>query len=125
MDVRRHLLWIDGSGGLFVGAVVLLICGWLSELYGLPYKLLIFIGVANVLYGSYSTSLAMRSVRPAKLILLLVVANLTWAIVCMILAFTNRESVSLFGLAHLVGEGLYVGGLACMEWRWRELLRTA
>lgn len=125
MDVRRHLLWVDGSAGLFVGAVVLLLCGWLSELYGLPYKLLFFIGVANVLYGSYSTSLAVRSVRPANLILLLVVANLTWAIGCMILAFTNGESVSLFGLAHLVGEGLFVGCLACLEWRWRELLRTA
>ena len=125
MDVRRKLLWIDGAGGLFVGAVVLLICGWLSELYGLPYKLLFFIGAANVLYGSYSTSLAMRSERPKNLILLLVFANLTWMFVCMSLAISNLETASLFGLAHLVGEGLYVGGLACLEWRWRELLLTA
>jgi hypothetical protein len=34
-------------------------------------------------------------------------------------------TASAFGLAHLVGEGLFVGGLAVLEWRRRERLLTA
>ncbi len=125
MDIRRKLLWVDGSAGLVAGAVVLLIRGWLSEWYGLPEELLFSMGVANLAYGSYSTSLAIRSIRPKTLILLLVAANLTWAIVCLILTIYHRQTVTPFGLAHLIGEGLFVGGLGCLEWRWRELLRSA
>ena len=124
-SLRRKLLWIDGLAGLTVGAVVLAASGWLSERYGLPRSLLLFTGVANVAYGSYSTSLARRSVRPRRLIWFLIFANLAWAVVCFILAIVYRETATFFGLAHLVGEGLFVGGLACLEWRWRELLRTA
>ncbi len=125
MDIRRRLLWIDGLAALIAGAVVLLISGWLSEWYGLPRELLLFIGLVNVAYAANSISLAARSARPAKLILLLVIANLTWTTVCLILAITYRETITLFGFAHLVGEALFVGCLACLEWRWRELLRTA
>jgi uncharacterized membrane-anchored protein len=125
LKFKTKLLWIDGLGALVAGVVVLLISGWLSGWYGLPQQLLSFIGVVNVVYASYSISLALRSERSAKLLLLLVIANLIWCFVCLILAFIFSETATLFGLGHLVGEALYVGGLARLEWRWRELLRTA
>ena len=125
LKFKTKLLWIDGLGALVAGVVVLLISGWLSGWYGLPQQLLSFIGVVNVVYASYSISLALRSERSAKLLLLLVIANLIWSFVCLILAFIFSETATLFGLGHLVGEALYVGGLASLEWRWRELLRTA
>jgi hypothetical protein len=125
MDLRHRLLWIDGLAGLVAGAVTLLASGWLSEWYSLPQELLFIIGAANLLYGSYSTSLAMRSIRPEKLILLLVCANLIWAMLCLSLAIIYWEIATLFGLGHLLIEGLFVGGLARLEWRWRELLQNA
>lgn len=125
MDLRRNLLWVDGLAGAAVGVVVLTVSGSLSEWYQLPRDLLFFTGLANLAYGSYSLSLARRSVRPMSLILLLVVANSLWVVVCAILVAVFGQTASFFGLAHLVGEGLFVGGLACLEWRWRDLLRTA
>ena len=125
MIVRRRLLWIDCTAAAVAGVVVLLIHGWLSGWYGLPQELLIFIGAANVVYASYSGSLAVRARRPKELILLLVAANLLWSMVCIILALTYEDTATLLGLAHLLGEALFVGGLAGLEWRWRELLLTA
>lgn len=125
MDRRRQLLWVDGLAGAVAGVAMLILGGWLSELYQLPRNLLFLNALANLAYASYSLSLARRITRPPNLIRLLVVANLTWAVVCLRWAFIHSETASLFGLAHLVGEALFVGGLACLEWRWRELLRTA
>ncbi len=125
MDIRRRLLWVDGLAALSAGVAVLLVSGWLSAWYRLPQDLLVCIGLVNVAYAAYSISLALRSVRPQKLILLLVVANLTWAGVCLTLAINHSDTARIFGLAHLFGEGMFVGCLACLEWRWRELLRTA
>ena len=122
---RRQLLWVDGLGGAVAGVAMLTMGGWLSEWYQLPRELLFLMGWVNLAYGSYSLSLAMRSKRPKPLILLLVVANLVWTVFCLRWAVVFSETASFLGLAHLVGEGLYVGGLACLEWRWRELLRTA
>ncbi len=56
---------------------------------------------------------------------MLVAANLLWSVVCIILALTYEDTATLLGLAHLLGEALFVGGLAGLEWRWRELLLTA
>lgn len=124
MTLRRRILWIDGLAALVAGMLVLLASGWLSPWYGLPKRLLLFIGAVNVLYGSYSTPLAARAVRPLKLIELLAGANLSWAIVCLVLATVYREASSVFGSAHLLGEALFVGTLGCLEWRWRRHLQT-
>ncbi len=125
MDLSRELLWVDGLAGATAGVAVLAIGGWLSKWYQLPRDLLFLIGWVNLAYGSYSLSLAARRRRPRALIVLLVGANLTWAVFCLPWAVVFSETASLFGLAHLVGEALFVGGLACLEWRWRELLLTA
>ena len=125
MDLRARLLWFDGSAGLVVGAAMVLLRGWLAELYGLPQDLLLFMGVVNLLYGLNSSSLAARSLRPQKLIVVLVVANLMWALVCLVLAVSYGADASVLGLLHLLVEGVFVGGLGCLEWRWRGLLATA
>ena len=119
---KRKLLWVDGLGALIVGSLVLLMSGWLSKWYQLPQELLIFMGIINMIYGSYSTSLAINSKRPKIRILLLVGANLAWALVCFVLLSKFSKTATIYGYAHLLGEGLYVGGLAYLEWRWRELL---
>jgi hypothetical protein len=120
----RDLLWIDGSGGMVVGVVVLLLHEWIAGIERLPVDFVRMMGVANVLYGSYSLTLASRRTRPAALILLLVVANAAWGVACMRWAIGYAETASIFGLAHLVSEGAYVMVLAAFEWRWRERLRV-
>ncbi len=125
MIVRQWVLWIDATAAALAGVVVLFVSGWLSGWYGLPQELLISIGVVNLVYASYSSSLAMRMRRPKALILFLVSANLLWSVVCVVLALIYRDTATLFGLAHLLGEGLFVGGLGGLEWRWRDLLLAA
>lgn len=121
----RKLLWVDGLAAAVAGGAVLLASSWLSGWYRLPQDLLFLTGMVNLAYVSYSLSLAMRPKRPKKLILLLVIANLVWAVLCLRWAVIFAGTASLFGLAHLVGEALFVGGLASLEWRLREQLRTA
>lgn len=123
--VLRHLLWIDSAGGLTAGVVVLTLSSWLSEVYGLPRSLLFVMGAANLSYGTFSGSLARRQRRPRSLLRMLVVANATWAGLCWLAVARYAETASVFGLMHLAGEGMLVGGLAALEWRERERLETA
>lgn len=71
----KKLLWVDCIGAGFVGVTVIAISGQLSELEGLPQKVLLFTGAMNLLYGTYSFSLAIREIRPLPQIKLLVIAN--------------------------------------------------
>ncbi len=121
----KNLLWVDCIAAALAGVTVLLLSGWLSSLHALPRGLLLFIGAVNLLYASYSFSLAARSRRPRSWINLLVFANLAWTVVCLGLAVVFAGSATPFGIGHLVGEAIFVGGLASLEWRWREQLLTA
>ena len=125
MHFLRKLLWVDCTAGALAGVAMLVLGGWLSRWYGLPQQLLLFMGAANLLYASYSFSLARRPRRSAGSILLLVFANLGWAALCVGLAVAFRESATLLGMGHLIGEALIVGGLGWLEWTQREQLQTA
>jgi hypothetical protein len=115
-----NLLWIDGTGGLVAGAIVVpshqVLAGW----YGLPVSLVLAIGVANLLYGAAAFTLATRQRRPLALIGALAGANATWAAVCGALVATYAATAGALGVVHLVAEGLYVGGLGVLEWRHRR-----
>jgi hypothetical protein len=123
--VLRSLLWIDCSAGLLNGAITLVFARWLSQLYAVPVALLLIMGVANVVYGTYSFSLARRAVRPRALIVLLISANALWAGLCLVAAFIVASTASKLGVAQLLVEGTLVGGLAALEWRNRERLLVA
>ena len=120
-----HLLWIDSAAGLLAGAGVLALSAWLSDLYALPRPLLVAMAVANLAYGTYSGALARRAHRPYGALRLLVAANATWAVLCGLAAVRFAGTASALGLAHLLGEGLFVGGLAALEWRARRRLLVA
>jgi hypothetical protein len=121
----KNLLWVDCIAGAVAGVAVLSFSGWLSSLYGLPREILLLNAAANLLYASYSFSLARRPRRPMALINLLVFANLAWAVVCLFLIRAFAGSATWFGIGHLAGEAVFVGGLAALEWRWRHQLLTA
>jgi hypothetical protein len=116
---------VDCGAAFLAGLAVLSLSGWLSRLYVLPQGLLVGLGAVNLGYGAFSFSLARRARRPRSLIVLLVAANATWAGLCALAAVLLAGTASAFGLAHLVGEGLLVGGLAALEWNQRERLLVA
>lgn len=121
---KSHLLWVDCSAGIAAGLLTLGLSGWLSPLYGLPQALIIGVGAANLLYGAYSLSLARRAQRPMRMIQLLAVANIGWALVCLMIVLSHWQAITGFGMAHLLIEGAFVGGLGLSEWRHRDLLRV-
>ena len=123
MNLRRRILWIDGIAALLAGALLLVAVDWLEEWYNIDRETLAFIALVNLAYATYSLSIAMLKKRPLVLIVLLVIANLTWSINCLRLAYLFRDTASIFGLIHLVGETIFVGGLAFLEWRYRILLQ--
>jgi hypothetical protein len=117
-----RLLHVDSTAGLVVGIGVLALSPWLAPLYGMSRTLVVGMGIANVAYGTFSGVLARRRRRPRALLAALVVANAAWAIACWVTAAALAESATWFGLASLVGEGAFVGGLAALEWRARDVL---
>ena len=121
----RDLLWVDCTAGAAAGAAMLTLSGWLGSLYGLPRELLLFMGAVNLLYASYSFSLARRARRSRNSIDLLVFANVAWVPVCLGFAVMFRDAATAFGVAHLLGEAMFVGALALLEWSRRDLLATA
>lgn len=125
MPVNKNILWIDCAAGALAGVITLLLSAWLSALYAIPEDILLFIGAANLLYACYSFSLAIRSQRPESLVKLLVLANATWSLVCIGIIAKHAGTVTLLGSLHIVGEAIFVGRLAFLEWKWRKQLLIA
>ena len=125
MRLPKDLLYVDSGAGLIAGLAVLALSGPLSTFYALPRPLLLGMGAANLAYGTFSGALARRARRPRPLLVLLVAANAAWAALCGAAALRLAGRASALGLAHLVGEGVFVGGLAALEWRRRERLLRA
>lgn len=123
--ILSRVLWVDCLGAAIAGVTMLTLSGWLSLLYTLPHEFVIGLGLVNLSYAGFSFSLAIRTKRPQALITLLVAANASWAGVCLLAAIALAAKASPFGLAHLVIESLYVGGLAKVEWSQRDRLLTA
>lgn len=125
MRLFGKLLWVDSLAGLTVGVGMLVLSGWLGPLYDLPGSLYTIIALANTGYGLYSFTLAVQRRRPPAGIIALVIANATWAVLCGIGAVLLWQAASPFGLAHILAEGVFVGGLAALEWRHRDRLLRA
>lgn len=99
-----------------------LLSDWLRELFGMPAALYWTIATANLVYGLFSLSQVLRRRRPPVLIATLVAANATWGVLCLGALPFLIGRVSIFGAAHVLGEGLFVLWLARMEWRHRRSL---
>ena len=118
----ERILWVDWIGAAVVGMLTLFLCEWLSAVGGLPLRVLLVVGSANLVYAVYSFSLCMLPNRPVRLIEALVLANFTWSLLCIGLLVGNWSRVCVPGILHLGGEALYVGLLGLLEWRHRQRL---
>lgn len=114
----RQLIRVDWIAGTVAGVLVLALHGWLTELYQLPGELLLVIGLANLSYASLSFTLAQRT-RGDRVPFLRVVAvaNVLWAVGCIVMALVWAGRASVFGMCELIGEAFFVGSLGVMEWR--------
>lgn len=118
----NRLPWIDAGAGFVVGVLVLGLRSFLTDFYGLSLEVVTFIGAANVAYSTIGFVLGPLKRRPAWLLWLLIAANLGWAVVSTVMAATFWSSAHVFGLLHIVGEGLFVTMLAWLEYRHRAAI---
>lgn len=120
MNRGDRLLQFDWTGAAVVGVVTLSLHPWLSELGGLPHRVLIAVGLVNLAYAAYSRLLWIRPVRPMYRVVVLVVANLAWSAICVGLLVFCWPLITPPGVLHLGGEAVWVGALALLEWRHRQ-----
>ena len=116
----RTLLWFDCIAAGVAGVAMLALSGPLVPVFGVPRAALVSTAVVNLAYGTFSYSLARQPAAPARRVRALVVANFTWAGVCVGLAANFAGPGSWLGACYLLGEGLFVGVLAAVEAKaWR------
>jgi hypothetical protein len=121
MSIPLKILAFDSIGALIAGTITLLAEPLLTAWYGWPEGLVVLFGCANIGYGCYSgvLSLTMRSGArlPPWTVRLLIFANAAWVVHCFVRVELLIGSISLLGLAHLILEAMWVGGLAYVEAR--------
>ena len=103
-DSYDRLLWLDCLGGLIVGAIVLTISFPLSELGNLPLRVVVGMGIANVLYGSFSLFVTVQNPRSIGFVKTLAIANMAWLVVCVTLVWVWSEQISMLGTFHVLGK---------------------
>jgi len=118
----RGILWIDGAGALAAGVVMLGLRRFFVGLYEVPLNLITTIGLVNLAYAAVALTLAARKRRRVAWIAALAVANLSWALVCVLLVLRFHGEASFFGVGHFVLEGAWVATLGTVEWRNRQAL---
>ncbi|MDQ3365641.1 MAG: hypothetical protein M3680_09445 [Myxococcota bacterium] len=108
--------------GLLVVALLDRVQGW----YSLPRDVVLFTGVANLLYATPGLAISVLGTRAPvarrRLLGVLIIANALWAVVCIALLLRFGREASVLGLLHLVAEGSYVAVLAVLEWKSRRLI---
>ena len=119
MPSLRTLLWIDCTAGATVGGAVRLLAtgDYFSSLTGLPEWLLIFMGLANLLYATFSFSIVTAARYNAMPVRILVLANAAWSMACIFMACFFFSTATRLGLSYLMIEAAFVGCLAYLEWR--------
>ena len=103
---KRNILWLYCLGGLSVGAILLVLHQQIARWDGLPSHLVLVLAVANLTYGSFSLLVTLRRQRSGNLVPVLAIANMLWFFVCGAIVIYYWPDISLFGIAHVLGEGV-------------------
>lgn len=116
----RRVLSADFAAGAVVGCALLTLSTWLESVYAIPRMLILVMGSAGLLYASLALSLLFRPVPSPRLVAVLGLANLMWAVFCVVAAILLFRSASWLGLAHLALEAGFVSWLGVTELRLRS-----
>lgn len=111
------MLWLDCCAGAVVGffGLSLTFGSILGPLTGLPGWVLVLMGSANLLYASFSLSIASAAGLRARAVRFLVLANALWSLVCLSLACAYLGAATTLGMIYLVAEAAFVAFLAFLE----------
>lgn len=122
MTPRAHfLLRFDSGAGALAGLTVVALHRWLATLYGLPDALVLFLGVTNLVYASFSGTLAWRARRwppSRRRVVFLAGANVAWGVACVVLALLTWPTATALGSGLLLFEAGFVSALGLAELRW-------
>ncbi|TGL59249.1 hypothetical protein [Leptospira sarikeiensis] len=116
----KLILGIDCAA--FIGGITVIVLHKpIAEFYNLPQRLLLFMGIVNLLYGSYSGSLFFgmlfgKSVKKLW-INILIFGNLGWSFVCLGMIVSHWNLINIYGISHIGSEGVYVIALGILEFR--------
>lgn len=117
----RVTLWLDAVAGALAGVLLLTLRDRLAGVFGFPVELVLFNAAANLVYASYSGTLAtltaLRIAPPRRALTLLIVANTTWVAVCAAILSRVWSHGTVVGLGYVSLEALFVGALAVLEYR--------
>lgn len=116
------ILWTDCLGGLTVGTLVLVGHQWIAQWHNLDSSVVVSMAFANLFYGGYSLFVTTNPKRTMVMVSILAAANVVWLFVCCAIVTVTWTNISLFGITHILGEGIYVGGLGMVEWNRRSQL---
>ena len=113
----KKLLWIDCLAAGLSGLLVTLFKTPLAEFTGLPNNLLTILSLISLGYAAFSMSLARQEFAPKRLVKILVFANATYAVSCLILIAFLYPLMTLIGVVYLLLESTFVAYLAVLEHR--------
>jgi hypothetical protein len=113
----KKLLWADGIAGLLAGIILLIFSSRLSAFFNLPESLVKTQGFINLLYCSYSLSLARLRVNSKRSVYILALANAAYALFATGVLMYFFRTASVYGIIYLIAEVIFIGLLAVLEWR--------
>ncbi len=117
-----RVMWADAASCAASGALQLVAGQPLSDVTGLPLALLQWTGWFLLGYALLAAWMAARSPVPRRLIGLVVVGNLGWAVACVALLSLGGLGLSAWGVAWVLAQALVVVVFA--ELQWTGLRRT-
>lgn len=107
------------------GALQLGLTDALARLTGLPAALLIGTGVFLLAYAALAAWMASRPVPPRRLVGLVVVGNLAWAVGGVALLASGLVAHTLLGVAWVLAQAVAVIVLAELQWMGLRATRPA
>lgn len=113
--VLKKILWADTFLGGTTAVIGLACSAWLTPVLGLTTRLILVIAIITLLYAVVALVLAGQKSTSIPLLRILVMANWAWTVISTILLFLHASHATLLGVVFLVLQIVVVGALAWLE----------
>lgn len=121
----RRVMAADALSCAATGALQLGLTDALARLTGLPTALLVGTGVFLLAYAALAAWMARQAVPPRRLIGLVVVGNLAWAVGGVVLLASGLVVQTALGVAWVLAQAVVVVVLAELQWMGLRATRPA
>jgi hypothetical protein len=120
-----RVMTADALSCAATGALQVGLTDMLARLTGLPASLLIGTGVFLLAYAVLAAWMAARAVPPRRLVGLVIVGNLAWALGGVALLASDLVAHTMLGTAWVLVQAVVVVVLAELQWMGLRATRTA